>query len=259
MKFKLSMFTKVLSYLTTKRITSRQISKYSMKNTVSISYCIPVWNEHVELDRLLKTIIPFVDGGDEIIVQGDKGKVTDAVFDVVKSFPTVRYIEYPLNGNFAEYKNNFGKYCKGDVIFLIDADEIPSKSLLTTLKYILLENPEIDAFDVPRFNVVRGLTSEWIAKWRWNIQTKKVDKLDYDTRTVLELEQDSVQLVNLPDYQRRIYRRSETIKWQGSVHETLTGMNQLAKLPFDDFMYGLFHIKELDRQIRQNDYYETIC
>lgn len=227
-----------------------------MKNTVAISYCIPVWNEHVELDRLLMTILPFVEEGDEIIVQGDEGKVTDAVFDVVKSFPTVNYIEYPLNGNFAEYKNNFGKYSKGDVIFLIDADEIPSKGLLATLKYILLENPEIDAFDVPRFNVVRGLTSEWIAKWRWNVQIKKIDKLDYDTRNVLELDQDSVQLINLPDYQRRIYRRSETIKWQGSVHEKLTGMNHLAKLPYDDFMYGLFHVKEIERQIKQNEYYE---
>lgn len=230
-----------------------------MKNTVSISYCIPVWNEDIELKLLLTALIPFVEVGDEIIVQGDKGKVTDAVFDVIKSFPTVNYTEYPLNENFAEYKNNFFNYSKGDVIFLIDADEIPSKGLLTVLKYILLENPEIDAFDVPRFNVVRGLTSEWIAKWRWNVQTKPVDKLDYDTRHVLEmygLDQNIIQLVNLPDYQRRIYRRSEIIKWQGSVHEKLSGMNHLAKLPFDDFMYGLFHVKEIDRQIKQNKFYE---
>lgn len=259
--FKSLTFGKVWLYLKTKRITLKQISRNSMNNKVTISYCIPVWNEHRELNLLLKTIIPFIEDGDEIIVQGDRGKVTEEVFGVIRSFPTVRYIEYPLDGHFAEYKNNFAKYCSGDVIFLIDADEIPSKGLLTTLKYILLENPEVDAYDVPRFNIVRGLTSDWIAKWRWNVQTKKVDKLDYDTRNVLELyelDQNVMQLVNLPDYQRRIYRKSETIKWQGSVHEKLTGMNQLAKLPYDDFMYGLFHVKDLNRQISQNEYYETI-
>lgn len=229
---------------------------------LSISYCIPVHNESAELELLLKTLIPFVEDCDEIIVQGDQGKVTDAVISIIREYskmPNFHYIEYPLNKDFGTFKSNFAKQCKSDYIFLIDADEIPSKQLLTVLKFLLLENADVDAYDVPRFNIVKGLTKEWTTTWGWNVTTEMIQKLDYDTKSVLKLyglKSDKVHLVNLPDYQRRIYRKSDTIKWEGAVHEKLLGMNNLAKLPFTDFGYGIFHVKELQRQIKQNKFYE---
>ena len=46
---------------------------------MKISYCTSVWNEHNELDALLRVLIQSIDDIDEIVIQGDQGKVTPEV------------------------------------------------------------------------------------------------------------------------------------------------------------------------------------
>ena len=62
---------------------------------------------------------------------------------------------------------------------------------------------------------------------------------------------------SFPDVQSRIYRRTSTIEWVGKVHERIVGYNTLSILPFEE-EYCLYHPKDIERQRKQNEFYETI-
>jgi hypothetical protein len=127
--------------------------------------------------------------------------------------------------------------CEGDYIFQIDADEIPSATLVKSLKSIL-EHNLVDVLIVPRANVVKGLTQEHINKWRWQLNEKGH--------------------VNWPDQQKRIYKNVAQIKWSGhKVHGMVEGYNTFAVLPLDE-AYCIYHNKEITRQEEQNERYDKI-
>lgn len=268
MKIKFYSFSWILHrikiYLIQKRIILNSKERMEETNKISISYCIPVWNEHKELQLLLNHLAKFLCEEDEVLIQGDQGKVTDEVISVVRNAIKdlrIKYIEYPLRKNFAAYKNNLLINATGDFIFLIDVDEVPSKSLLSTLKFMLHENPEIELFGIPRVNIVEGLTADWVQAWRWNITYLPVEKLDYDTKDVLNYYnysgEETLECVNWPDIQTRLLKRDDKIRWVGKVHERIEGMKNYAEFPLN-MNYCLFHIKGINRQIFQNKFYETL-
>lgn len=206
---------------------------------MKISYCTSVHNEHQELNRLLTQLIEGIDDEDEIIIQGDQGKVTDEVVSVLHKFkrdPRVQYIEYPLNKDFATFKNNLLKHCKGDYFVNIDADETIAPFLLKNIKNLLEENPDIDLFRVPRINIVEGLTRDYLFEQKWTLNNQG--------------------WINFPDFQSRIGKRKESIFWINPVHEVLHGAQTRADLPMEPD-YCLIHEKTISRQIEQNNFYKT--
>jgi len=64
-------------------------------------------------------------------------------------------------------------------------------------------------------------------------------------------------IVNFSDPQWRIYRNNGKIKWINKVHERLDGFSNYSHLPSIP-EYCLEHIKQLDRQEKQNNYYNTL-
>ena len=120
---------------------------------MKISYAITVHNELREITELLNFLHPKIDKEDEIIIQYDTPNVSKEVLDYLKileSFHTqIKIVSFPLNKDFASYKNNLKKECKGDYIFQIDADEIPNEILIANLKEIL-ESNNVDLVFVPR-------------------------------------------------------------------------------------------------------------
>ena len=216
---------------------------------MKISYCITACNEHLELDRLIRFLKANIRKEDEVIIQLDSN-ATDKVHEVcnlftgfnheeelVDSIKNSKYYQFPLNNDFATFKNELFKQATGDYIFQIDADEIPHADLIKLLPLLLEQNSEVDLFFVPRVNTVEGLTQEHINKWRWNVNEK-----DW---------------VNFPDYQTRIYRNSSEIKWEGKVHERITGTKTFSPLPAEE-VWCLYHPKTIEKQEKQNKLYETI-
>lgn len=134
----------------------------------TISYAITACNEYEELERLLIQLETYVSSDDEIIVQLDSN-ATSEVRDVLKKFQNIVTIEFPLNKDFASFKNNIKKFAKKDYIIYIDADEYPNNDLISYLPTILEMNPEVDLYYVPRWNTVEGLTEEHVQKWGWRI------------------------------------------------------------------------------------------
>jgi len=199
----------------------------------SISYAITAHNEHVELDRLLNQLTEHIRPEDEIVVQMDI-TATDEVKAVVNKYKLMNYF-HPLNKDFALFKNNLKSLCTKDYIFQIDADEYLSDQLMEWLPTVLETNNEIEMFSVPRINTVEGLTSEHINKWGWFINEKG--------------------WINYPDYQNRILKNKPEIHWINKVHEKLVGAMVTTEIPYG---LDLIHPKTIERQEKQNNYYNTI-
>lgn len=207
---------------------------------MKISYAITACNEHVELERLLDILNDHIRAEDEIMLQMDTTSTPEVkkVADKYNVGTPYEYhrIWYPLNGDFAAFKNHLASICTRDYIFQIDADEYPSAWLLENLHLILDANGDTDVFLVPRINTVEGLTPEHITKWGWRVEEGRV---------------------NFPDYQWRIWRNHKDIKWINKVHERLDGFGQYTNFPPLDEMC-LIHPKEITRQEKQNNFYDTI-
>jgi len=65
-----------------------------------------------------------------------------------------------------------------------------------------------------------------------------------------------IPIINKWDIQLRGLRTGKGIRWQGQVHETLVGEGITTVLPLEP-QYSILHSKDLDRQIKQNNSYET--
>jgi len=209
---------------------------------MKISYAVPVCNELVELQRLLKFLIETKREEDEIVILFDSENGTKEVEDFLRAKsvnnPDFQWYSNPLKKDFAQQKNYLTKMCTGDWVFLIDADEYPDEYLVKSLDSVIRDNPNVEAYWVSRINTVHGLTSEHITKWGWIVDNRG--------------------WVNFPDRQMRIYKRDpDRIKWTRPVHEQLVGYTKFGQLPSNE-EYCLHHPKDIKRQERQNNFYEEI-
>ena len=206
-----------------------------------ISYAIPVCNEHTELEKLLKFLLPLKRPEDEIVVQVDSKNVTPEVTALTNTWGDsndIKVVSFEFNGNFANLKNNLKNNCTGDYIFQIDADEIPHSYLIGLLPTLFRHNPDVDLFLVPRINIVNGLTEEHIQKWRWQVNEQG--------------------WVNFPDTQMRIIRNAPHIQWASKVHEVIMGYKQYVVLPSEE-KFTLYHEKDIGRQELQNNFYDSLA
>jgi hypothetical protein len=209
---------------------------------INITYAITVCNELEEITKLVDFLNNRITKDDEILIQYDSDSATKPIIDYLNIISqlhntNIKVISFPLNNDFASYKNNLKNHANGIFIFQIDADEVPSEYLIENIHEFLEYNKDVDLFFVPRVNTVEGLTKEHIDKWRW-----KVDENGW---------------INFPDYQTRLYRRTSEIQWVGKVHERIVGYNTLSVLPAEE-KYSLYHLKQIERQEKQNAYYDTI-
>jgi glycosyltransferase involved in cell wall biosynthesis len=185
-----------------------------------------------------------------------------------------KVISFPLNNDFATFKNNLKNHASGIFIFNIDADEYPHPELVENIRELLEVNKETDVFFVPRINTVDGLTQSHVDKWGWKIdriQNHISEKeLDSNTDEYLFLKSNNciisdengmvkyyTPIINFPDVQTRIYRRTSEIQWVGNVHERISGYNTISVLPYEE-RYCLYHPKGIERQERQNEFYEGL-
>jgi glycosyltransferase involved in cell wall biosynthesis len=210
---------------------------------MKFSFAIPVCNELNELQTLINNILEHKQEQDEIIILFDQDNGTKQVEDYLQTLvinsKETSWFPASLNNDFASFKNNFLNYCTGDYIVQIDADELPSKEFWAYLPAIFESNRGLaESFYISRRNIVDGLTPEHIQKWGWKVQN--IDNKD---------------LINFPDWQHRIFKNDGSIKWKNKVHEVLEGYGTLSYIPAELF---LWHHKTIERQEKQNAYYDTL-
>ena len=206
---------------------------------MKISYAVTVCNEFTEIQKLIPYLLDNIRPEDEIVILYDSKNGDKKVEEYLRAKsvnPSYSWHSGEFDGHFANWKNKLTDLCNGDYIFQIDADEIPNEELIQNLPQILEMN-SVDVILVPRVNLVDGLTDEYIQKWKWNVDDKG--------------------RVNWPDPQWRVYKKSESIRWINKVHEKLDGFDTISNLPWVEEL-ALFHHKDIEEQIKQNDYYDTL-
>jgi hypothetical protein len=207
---------------------------------MKITYAITVCNEFKEIQRLVAHLLKHKRIQDNIVILFDSKNGDLEIEAFLRSHSVNKEFSWhkgEFAGHFADWKNKLTSLCTGDYIFQIDADEIPHEKLVEVLPYVLEENFDCDVFLVPRVNTVEGITQEHITKWRWNVNDQG--------------------WINWPDNQWRIWKNKTEIKWINKVHEVLDGHKTWTSLPeMEEF--ALYHPKTIERQERQNNYYDTL-
>lgn len=260
--------------------------------TTTISYAIPACNEYWSLKNLIESLLPELSPGDQIIIQLDEGNFTENVetlalefmetygrkFDNVE-YPTVKVIYYPLNNDFAQFKNNLKANCDAEWIFQIDADELLADSIKSGVRDLIEanRNEKVELYHIPRVNIVEGLTLDHVKKWGWKLYSLRIPSLissmskdemsskHYDLlkwqQCITEEDEYEITfynpLVNWPDSQARLFKNKPEIKWTHQVHEQIVGHKVHAPLPLL-YEWSIIHVKDIKRQERQNEFYETI-
>ena len=207
---------------------------------MKITYAITVCNEIMEIQKLLSLLLDNKRTEDQVVVLYDQKNGSKNVEEFLRAKSVngeFRWHSEEFQGHFADWKNRITKLCGGDYIFQIDADEFPHKSLLTSLPVILAANPDNEVYLVPRVNTVKGLTEAHINKWGWKVDDKG--------------------WINYPDYQWRIWKNKPEIRWKNKVHEVLEGFKTYAPLPAKEEL-SLYHLKGIERQEKQNEYYDSL-
>ena len=205
---------------------------------MKLSYGITVYNEAEELKKLLNILINKIDSEDEIVVcvDGDDDAVRfelDVFTQKYHQQNLIKVYQRKLDKDFAAQKNSVIENSNGDYIFHIDADEYPHENLLLNLK-IILEVNDVDLIWIPRVNTVEGFTQEDVQRWGWRISEKG--------------------WVNYPDYQARVFRNDEKIRWTRPLHEVIIGCKTYAHLPPNEEL-SLYHPKTIEKQEQQNMFY----
>ena len=206
---------------------------------MKISYSLLTHNETESLVELIDFLVINKDEEDEIVILDDysDNEKTKEILDSMCSIHEIKFEQRHLLKDYAGQKNYLTRMCSGDYIINIDADEMPNKWLIQNIKEIIKSNPSIDLYWVPRVNTVDGLTQNHIDKWKWNVNEQG--------------------WVNWPDYQGRIWRNRPNILWKNPVHEVLIGFKEYTFLPKEE-QFCFYHPKDIDRQEKQNEFYEGI-
>ena len=203
---------------------------------MTISYAILTHNEGEYIETLLSFLTTHKRAEDEIVIVDDfsDDELTKSILAKYKDQITLQYRVF--DGD-ATQKNYLNSLCTKDYILQLDADELVGEGFIKMLPELLDVNNTVDLFIMPRINTVAGLTPEWSNRWGWNVNEKG--------------------WVNFPDWQMRLYRNCDWVKWEGLLHSKIVGYKTFVNLPQDE-AFCILHPKELDRQIAQNTLYDKI-
>jgi glycosyltransferase involved in cell wall biosynthesis len=207
---------------------------------MKLSYAITACNEVEETIRLVNQLLNYKEENSEIVVLLDTPKAPTELIEYLElqaNADHITLIESEFDNDFAQWKNFLNSHCKGEWIFQLDADEYLTPDLIINMEALLDSNTDKDMIVVPRINIVEGLTEAHIQKWGWNVNEKGY--------------------INFPDFQTRIFKNSDKIGWSGKVHERIVGFESYTNFPADE-IYCIKHPKTIERQERQNNYYDTL-
>jgi hypothetical protein len=105
------------------------------------------------------------------------------------------------------------------------------------LRKIILENPSISGIHIPRINIIEGASEKDLQDLNFNYNEKK--------------------WINWPDYQPRFINRNSNIYFINKVHETFSDFSKTIFLDAHQAL-AILHIKSLEKQKKQNKFYESI-
>lgn len=206
---------------------------------MKISYLVSCHNEVRTLSNLAVLLFHGKTDKDEIIILDDFSDdlKTQEILKVASASGATLF-QHSLNNDYGAHKNFGIEKCSGDFIFQLDADELPPESLLGENLHSLIENnPNTEAFAVPRINDFRGVTEQHARQWGWRLTISPTHNRP---------------VVNFPDYQFRVFKRDyPRISFLRRLHEKIEGYTSFLTLPPEE-EYALYHDKTIETQVKTN-------
>lgn len=239
---------------------------------ISFAICLHDEKDYI-IDLLRRINAAKVEYTYEIIILDDNSS-PDTINAIHATSLANDIITRKHTGNYAEQKNFLNGLCNGDYIVNLDADEYLQETFLFSIEDILVSNPSIELYFLPRINIVRGITHRYIAEYGWHItqvegyretehlaQTSDEYQVLKDYNLITDEEDGWVTynqpIIQWPDWQGRIYKNSSHIKWEGKVHEKIIGAKAFTTFPAEP-LYAIHHIKDIKRQVTQNITYTQL-
>jgi glycosyltransferase involved in cell wall biosynthesis len=188
------------------------------------------------LDKLLNKLISSKKENQEIVLVDDysDNQITIEIINKYKSY--VNFFQHKLEKNYGAHKNFGIEQCKGEWIFQLDADEVPTDGLLENINLIIESNSSSEVLWLPRLNYFVGVTEQDIQMWGWKLHDG---------------------MVNFPDYQSRVYKNSPHIRYQRRLHEKVEGFKSYVFIP-PQKDYAIIHEKTIEKQRQTNINYNKL-
>tara|TARA_R110000765_G_scaffold116229_5_gene209366 strand:+ start:4727 stop:5338 length:612 start_codon:yes stop_codon:yes gene_type:complete len=202
-----------------------------------ITFGITVADELFEFKRLINSLQPYVYPQEEIVVLADGNKVTEEIIEHC-DLCGIKINFFNFENDFSKFKNKLFDLSSKEYLFQIDADEQIPPSLIHILRQVSSQK-KVDLLWVPRINIVQGETEQDVKDFSWDI-----NELGWE---------------GFPDFQSRLVSTKGHIKWENKVHEILKGAKNQARIeekPIE--LYSILHVKHIDKQKKQNEFYGTI-
>ena len=188
-----------------------------------ISYLVTTKNTGFELQILLERLHKYGQNN-ECVILDDYSDNSDTlqILNNVSDNSFFKIYKHKLDRNYSEHKNYGKSQCQGEYIFQIDDDELPSETLLESLKELI------------------ELNNDNAKQWGWRL-TQYEDRL----------------IVNWPDPQGRLFKNAPYIEWKRRLHEKVEGAKTYVHLPAI-YELSLHHNKTIEKQIQTNVKYNKM-
>lgn len=200
-----------------------------------LSYLVTCHNETRSLNDLLSKLYSLLKPNHEIVIVDDYSDSPETlkILDEYQGLETITIQKHKLDNNYSAQKNFGIDQCKGDWIFQLDADELPTDELLENIDAILEANDANEVIWLPRCNKFIGVTQKDIDNWGWHMHNG---------------------MVNFPDYQSRIYKNLPYIRYQRRLHERVEGYKSYVMIPPQEEL-AIIHTKTIEKQRENNHNY----
>jgi len=201
-----------------------------------LSYLITCHNETDSLEKLLSKLVQYKKDKHEIVLLDDYSDNQKTLEIIQKYKNKVIFAQHKLDKNYGSHKNFGIDQCKGQWVFQLDADEVPTDGLLENIDLIIESNSSSEVLWLPRLNYFLGVTEQDINMWGWKLHDG---------------------MINFPDYQSRIYRNSPHIRYQRRLHEKVEGFKSYVFIP-PQKDYAIIHEKTIEKQRQTNINYNKL-
>lgn len=195
-----------------------------------VSYLVTTHNETDCLDSLLFKLMSFKKDNHEVVLLDDYSDNPTTISIIEKYKSSVNFQQKKLQNDYGAHKNYGISLCKGEWIFQIDADELPTDVLLENIDILLQSNAGNEVLWLPRLNYFVGVTQTDIQMWGWNYHDG---------------------MINFPDYQSRLFKNLPHIRYERRLHEKVEGYTSYAFIPAQKDV-ALIHNKTMEKQRETN-------
>jgi glycosyltransferase involved in cell wall biosynthesis len=203
---------------------------------MNITFLITACNEIDELKLNLTLVKIFKEKEDEVLVLLDEKNCSEEIKKIAKSNSN-RVIFKELNRDFSSFKNFGISESKYNYVLHLDADELINAFIINQIKGLIENDPTISGLHVPRINIITNASKEDLVSLNF-----KVNENNW---------------INWPDYQPRFINKKSGINFINKVHETFSDFSKTKFLQAHP-VNALLHIKSLEKQKKQNEYYDSI-